>query len=75
MYLMRRRNPKVARTSKDSKLILIILILLLAVRNKILQVQASCATDVINPTARDMKISGKQGMSSVMDVVLLAITR
>ena len=52
-----------------------VLILLPAVGNKILQVQASCATDVSNPTARDMKMSGKQGMSSVMDVVLLAITR
>ena len=35
---MRRRNAKVARTSRNSKPILIVLILLLAVRNKILQV-------------------------------------
>ena len=72
---MRRRNPKVARTSKDSKLILIILILLLSVRNKIVQVQASCATDTRNPTPRDMKMSAKQGMSSMMYVVPLDITR
>ena len=75
MYLMRRRNPKVARTSRNSKLILMVLILLLLVRNKIPQVQASCATDARSPTPRDMKMSAKQGMSNLMDVVPLDITR
>ena len=75
MYLMRRSNPKVARTSKNSKIILMVLVLLLAGRNKILQVQASSASDARNPTPRDMKMSAKQGMSSVMDVVPLVITR
>ena len=51
------------------------LILLLAVRNRILQVQASCATDARNPTPRDMRMSAKQELSSVMDVALLAITK
>ena len=51
------------------------LILLLAGRNKILQVQASSATDARNPTPRDMKMSAKQRMPSVMDVVLLVITK
>ena len=72
MYPMIRRSPRVKR---NSKLMLILLVLLLAGRNKILQVQASCATDARKPTARDMKMSAKQGMSSVMDVVLLVITR
>ena len=70
-----RRNPRVTRTSKNSKIILMILVLLLAGRNKILQVQASCATDGRSPTPRDMKMSAKQGMPSVMDVVPLDITR
>ena len=70
-----KKKSKVARTSRNSKLILMVLILLLAVRNKILQVQASCATGTRNPTPRDMKMSAKQGMSSVMDVVPLVITR
>ena len=75
MYLMTRRNPKVARTSRNSKIILMVLILLLVVRNKILQVQTSCASDARNPTPRDIKMSAKQGISSVMDVVPLDITR
>ena len=70
-----RRNPKVVRTNRNSKIILMVLILLLAVRNKILQVQASCATNARNPTPRDMKMSAKQGMSSVMGEVPLDITR
>ena len=49
--------------------------ILLVGRNKILQVQASCATDARNPTPRDMKMSAKQEIPSVMDVVLLGITR
>ena len=72
---MRRRNPRVTRTSRNSKIILMVLVLLLVGKNKILQVQASSATDARNPTPREMKMSGKQGMSSVMDVVLLVITR
>ena len=75
MYLMRRRNPKVARTNRNSKIILMVLVLLLMGRNKILQVQASCATDARSPTPRDMKMSAKQGMPSMMDVVPLDITR
>ena len=47
---MIRRNPRVRR---NSKLILILLVLLLAGRNKILQVQTSCATGARNPTPRD----------------------
>ena len=50
-------------------------LILLVVRNKIPQVQASCATNARSPTPRDMKMSAKQGMSSVMDVVPLDITR
>ena len=49
---MIRRSPRVRR---NSKLILILLVLLLAGRNKILLVQASCATDARNPTPRDTK--------------------
>ena len=75
MYLMRRRNPRVTRTSRNSKIILMVLILLLAGRNKILQVQASCATDARNPTPSDMKMSANQEMPSVMEGVLLGITR
>ena len=70
-----RKKSRVTRTSRNFKLILTVLILLLAVRNKILQVQTSCATDARKPTPRDMKMSAKQGMSNVMDVVLLDITR
>ena len=72
---MKRRNQRVTRISRNSKIILMLLILLLAVRNRILQVQASCATNARNPTPRDMKMSAKQEMSSVMDVALLAITK
>ena len=75
MYPMRRRNPKVARTSRNSKIILMVLILLLAGRNKILQVQASCATDARNPTPKDTKMSAKLRMPYVMDVVSKDITR
>ena len=38
-------------------------------------VQASSATDARNPTPRDMKMPVFQRMPSVMDVVLLVITR
>ena len=69
---MIRRNPRVRR---NSKLILILLVLLLAGRNKILQVQASCATDARNPTPRDMKMYAKLKMPYVMDVVSKDITR
>ena len=72
---MRRRNPRVTRTSRNSKIILMVLILLLAGRKKILQVQASCATDARNPTPRDMKMSAKQELPSVMDMVPWGITR
>ena len=41
MYLMRRRNPRVTGTNRNSKIILMVLIFLLAGRNKILQVQAT----------------------------------
>ena len=75
LSLMRRRNPKALRTSRNSKVILMVLILLLVGRNKIIQVQASCATDARNSTPRDMRMSAKKGMSSVMDVAPLAITR
>ena len=75
MYPMRRRNPKVARVNRNSKIILMALILLLVDRNKIPQVQASSATDARNPTPRDMKMPVFQRMPSVMDVVLLVITR
>ena len=70
MYPMIRRSPRVKRNSKP---ILILLVLLLAGRNKILQ--ASCATDARNPTPRDMKMSAKLKMPYVMDVVSKDITR
>ena len=70
MYLMIRRMPRVRR---NSKLILILLVLLVG-RNKILQVQASCATDARNPTPRDTKMSAKLRMPYVMDVVSKDIT-
>ena len=72
MYPMIRRSPRVRR---NSKLILILLVLLLAGRNKILLVQASCATDARNPTPRDTKMSAKLKMPYVMDVVSKDITR
>ena len=65
MYLRRRRNPRVPRINRDSKIILMLLILLLAGRNKILQVPASSATSARSPTPRDMKMSAKQEMPSV----------
>ena len=45
------------------------LVLLLAGRNRILQVQASSATDAINPTPKDMNKSAKHRMPSAMHVV------
>ena len=75
MYLMRRRNPKVTRTSRNSKIILMVLIVLLVSRNEILQILVSCATDAKNPTPRDIKMCAKQGMPSAIDVVPLDITR
>ena len=74
-YEKKKSKGKKTKQKFQNSLILMVLILLLADRNKILQVQASCATDVRSPTPRDMKMSAKQRMSSVMDVVLLAITR
>ena len=72
MHLMIRRSPRVRR---NSKLILILLVLPLAGRNKILQVQASSATDARNPTPKDKKRSAKLRMPYVMDVVSKDITR
>ena len=75
MCPMRRRNPRVTRTSRNSKIILMVLILLLAGRNRLLQVLASSVTDARNPSPRDMKKSARQSRPSVMHVVLLAITK
>ena len=75
MYLMTGRNPKVVRTNRNSKIILMDLILLLVGRNKILQVPASSATGARRPTPRSMRMSAKQGQASVMAVVPLDITR
>ena len=69
------RNPRVTRTSRNSKIILMVLILLLAGRNRLLQVLASSATDARNPSPKDMKKSARQSMPSVMHVVLLAIIK
>ena len=71
MYPMIRRNPSVRRNSK----LILILLVLLAGRNKILQVQTSCATDARNPTPRDMKMYAKLKMPYVMGVVSRDITR
>ena len=56
---MIRRSPKVRR---KLKLIQIILVLLLAGRNKILQFQASSATSARSPTPRVMKMSARLRM-------------
>ena len=52
-----------------------VLLLLLAGRNRLLQVQASSATDARNPSPKDMRKSARQSMPSVMHVVLLAIIK
>ena len=69
-----KKKSKGSKNKQKFKIILMVLVPLLAGRNRILQVQTSCATDTRSPTSRDMKMSSKQGMSSVMDVVLLGIT-
>ena len=52
-------DKKSPRVRRKLKLIQILLVLLLAGRNKILQFQASSASDARNPTPRDMKMSAK----------------
>ena len=52
-----------------------VLLLLLAGRNRLLQVLASSATDARNPSPKDMKKSARQSMPSVMHVVLLVTTK
>ena len=75
MCPMRRRNPRVTRTNRKTKIILMVLLLLLAGRNRLLQVQASSATDARNPSPKDMKKSARQSIPSVMHVVLLVIIK
>ena len=72
---MRSRNPRVTRTNRNSKIILMVLILLLAGRNKILQVQASSATGARSHSPKDMKKSARPSRPVVMDVALLAIIK
>ena len=57
-HLMRRRNPRVQERNRNSNLILMYLVLLLADRNRILQVLRSSATDARNLT-KDMRKSAK----------------
>ena len=68
-------DKKKSKSKKKIQLILILLVLLLAGRNKILQVQASCATGARSPTPRIMKMSARLKMPSVMVVVSWDITR
>ena len=57
MHLMRRR--RVEERNRNSNLILMCLVLLLADRNRILQVPRSSATDARNPTPKDMRKSAR----------------
>ena len=70
-----RQGEKIKLQEVIEILILILLVLLLAGRNKILQVQANCATDARNPTPRNTKMSAKLKMPYVMVVVSKDITR
>ena len=75
MHLMKRRNLRVQERNRNSKIILILLVLLLVGRNKILQVQASGASDARNLAPRDMKKSAKLRTPSAMDVASFYIIR
>ena len=66
---MRRRNLRVQERNRNSNLILMYLVLLLAGRNRILQVPRSSATNARNATPKDMKKSAKHRMPSAMHVV------
>ena len=72
---MRRRNPRVTRTNRNSRIILMVLILLLAGRNQFLQVLASSATDARSLSHKDIKKSARHSRLSVMDVASLAIIK
>ena len=65
---MRRRNPRVQ--ARNRNLIQMYLVLLLAGRNRILQVLRSCAFDARRISPRDMRKSARHRMLGVMHVVL-----
>ena len=57
MHLMRKR--RVQKRNRKTNLILMYLVLLLAGRNRIIQVPRSSATDARNPSPKDMKKSAR----------------